>query len=276
MVEDQRRALYQRFLPDGAEQAFVWKHSPSMGGRRPRHFHSEPELNLVVQGSATFGAGDRVIHLSRGELVVFPSGQDHVLLESSPDLYLYAMGMDRAYSTAVLTAARESIVPLHARLEPQELAAVTEQATAIVDRQGKDQLAAELWQRVHWLGRKATGHTGRGVHVLTRRVLQRLASAPQLSLEALAEDLQAHPSEISRRFHRDLGMTLVRYRVRLRLLQVIDLVDSAEHDLMTAAIAAGFGSYSQCHRTFHAELGCAPRKFFCSSWRQELQALYAH
>jgi AraC-like DNA-binding protein len=276
MVDGPRRALYQRFLPDGVAHAFVWKYSPLIGGLRPRHFHSEPEVNLIVRGTAKFATGKRLIHASQGELLSFPSGQDHVLLESSPDLYLYAMGLDRAYSAEVLGDPREPVVPLHARLEGQELASVTNKVSAIVDREGADQLAAELWQRVHWLGRRATRHARRGVHVLTRRALQLLAATPQLSLQNLADGVKAHPSEISRHFHQDLGLTLVRYRVRLRLLHVIDLVDAGGHDLMSAACAAGFGSYSQCHRTFHAELGCAPRQFFYSERRQQMQLAYNH
>lgn len=274
MVDGQRSALYQRFLPDDADRAFVWKYTPVFGGRRPRHFHSEPELNLIVSGTAKFAAGNRVISVAQGELLAFPPGQDHALLESSPDFYLYAMGLGRAYSTQVLDDLREAVVPLHVRLDARELAAVTKEATAIVDRPGSDQVAAELWQRVHWLGRRGTGGVSRGVHVLTRRALQLLAPSPQLGLDDLAETLQAHPSEISRHFHRDVGMTLVRYRVRLRLLHVIDLVDAGQHDLMCAAFAAGFGSYSQCHRAFHAELGCAPREFFRSGQRQQMQLAY--
>ncbi|MFZ5895502.1 MAG: helix-turn-helix domain-containing protein [Myxococcota bacterium] len=265
--------LYQRFLPDGGQHAYVWKYSAAIGGRRPRHFHSEPEANLVVQGSATFGVGDQIIRVSQGELLMFPSGQDHVLIEASPDLYLYAIGLDSSYSTQVLGARRDAIVPLHVRIAPNELGGVMHGAASIVDRSGADQLGAELWERVHWIARRAADYAGRRTHVLTRRALRTLAAAPELSLEALASELRAHPSEISRHFHRDLGMTLVRYRTRLRLLNLIRLVDEAEQDLMTAASAAGFGSYSQCHRTFHSELGCAPQQFF-SATRQRMQLAY--
>src|ERR1035437_950659 len=54
-----RRSIHQRFLPtQGRSQAFVWKYSPVNWGRRPRHFHIEPEFNLIASGRATFGLGD--------------------------------------------------------------------------------------------------------------------------------------------------------------------------------------------------------------------------
>ena len=134
MVDAQQRALYQRFLPSRDPHTYVWKYSQATGGRRPRHFHAEPEVNLVVRGSATFGIGDGAARVSRGDLIAFPSGQDHALVEGSPDLYLYAMGLDPAYSTEVLGAGRAPVVPLHVRLSDDELAVVQDRAAAIVDR----------------------------------------------------------------------------------------------------------------------------------------------
>ena len=71
-----------------------------------------------------------------------------------------------------------------------------------------------------------------------------------------------------------MGMTLVRYRMRSRLLNFIQLVDSRRADLMAAASSAGFGSYSQCHRTFQAELNCSPREFFLAGLRSDMQRVY--
>jgi AraC-like DNA-binding protein/mannose-6-phosphate isomerase-like protein (cupin superfamily) len=266
-------ALYQRFLPDHHQRAYVWKYAQSVGGRRPRHFHGEPELNLVVSGSVRFGVGDGVVNVSRGELLVFPSGQDHVVLDASPDLYLYAVGLDAAYSDLVL--GRESVAPLHVRLSENELDGVVNRAAAIVDRSEVEELGAELWERIFWLGRRAVARSSPGPHVLTRRALKLVSTAPELGLDALAAELRTHPSEVSRHFHRDLGMTLVRYRARLKLLHFIGLLESGKHDLMRAASESGFGSYSQCHRAFRAEFGCAPRAFFFSDLGERMQLTYA-
>lgn len=274
MASSEPRALHQSFLPTDAERSFVWKYSASIGGRRPRHFHVEPELNLVVQGSATFGVGDRVVELSAGELIAFPSGQDHVLLKSSPDLYLYALGLDPEFSDEVLKDAAGAVMPLHVGLGPEEFAKVVDLASNIVDQSGVEQLGAELWHRLHWLGRRTGEWRSRQSHVLTRRALELLTAAPEQGLEALAEELRANPTELSRHFHRDLGMTLVKYRTRLRLLRFIRRVDAGERDFLALALDAGFGSYSQFHRSFRAELGCSPREFFGSAVREAMQRVY--
>ncbi len=206
-------------------------------------------------------------------MLAFPPGQDHVLIEGSPDLYLFAIGLDRQLSEQALSKSGEGTSPFHVRLGAIEFDDAVVRAGAIVDRAGAEQLAAELWQRAHWLGQRAVERPRPATHVLTRRALKLLANAPELALSGLASELRTHPSEVSRHFHRDMGMTLVRYRMRLRLLHFIRLLDAGTRDLMTAASAAGFGSYSQCHRTFHTELGCGPRQFF-SGLREQMQLSY--
>jgi AraC-like DNA-binding protein len=251
----------------------VWKYSEPIGGRRPRHFHAEPELNLVVRGSARFGIGESVVCVRPGELVAFPAAQDHVLLEASPDLFLYAIGLEASYATQVLPS--EPSLPLHVALPEAELRPVLARAEDIVDRPGAEQLGAELWQRVHGVARRAASRPGaqRASHVLTRRVLALLRAAPELSLVSLAARLHTHPTEVSRHFHRDMGITLVRYRTRLKLLGFIERVGAGKLELMSAAHGAGFGSYSQCHRAFQAELGCSPRQFFGGA-RDGMQRAY--
>jgi AraC-like DNA-binding protein len=256
------------------QRAWVWKYSEPVGGRRPRHFHREPEVNLVASGSATFGVGDSVVRVSTGEMIAFPAAQDHVLLEASPDLYLYAIGLEPAFAASVLGVRGESLTPLHVALDSTELRMLVDRAGALVDRADQHQLAAELWERALWLAPRATPRTRQRAHVLTRRVLKLVETVPELGLGALAHELKAHESEVSRYFHRDVGMTLVRFRMRRRLLEAIRLVDAGKTDLMTVSSAAGFGSYSQCHRTFQSELGCAPGRFF-AELREPMQLTYA-
>jgi AraC-like DNA-binding protein/quercetin dioxygenase-like cupin family protein len=274
MADGVPRALYQRFLPDRRERAFVWKYADAVGGRRPRHFHAEPEVNLVLRGSATFGVGDRTVRVTSGELLAFPPGVDHALLGASTDLYLYAVGLEPGYSATVLAERRNAVGPCHVTLAGAELAGVMDRAAAIVDRVGAEQLAAELWERLHWLGARSAIARSSDLHVLTRRTLKLVSEEPERGLDALAHELRTHSSEVSRHFHRDVGLTLVRYRTRLRLLRLMQLVDSGR-ELMSAASDAGFGSYSQCHRAFHAELGCAPAHFFRSEVRERMQLTYA-
>ncbi len=279
MVRDMsavRRAIHQAFLPTaGRSRAFVWKYSPINWGRRPRHFHIEPELNLIASGHATFGVGEAVVTVSQGDLLGFPPGQDHVLIEASPDLYLYAIGMEPTFSSDVLRAEPDdAVVPFCLRVAPDEFRRLIGRASAIVDRDGVDQPCAELWEQAHWLGWRCRARPISAMHVLTRRSLSAINRAPDLGLQLLSARLKTADSEISRYFHRDLGMTFARYRTRLRLLRLIRLMDLGGSTLASAAQASGFGSYSQCHRIFQAELGCSPRRFFHAGLREQMQQAY--
>jgi AraC-like DNA-binding protein len=271
-----RQAIHQGFLPsDGASRAFVWKYSPVNWGRRPRHFHLEPELNLIASGHATFGIGETVIEVGQGDLLRFPPAQDHVLLEASPDLYLFAIGMDPALSSDVLrTEADQVMLPLRLRLTEDDFRVLVNRASAIVDRGGVEQPCAELWEQAYWLGSRPRARPATAMHVLTRRALSAVSQAPDLGLGMLSYQMRTAGSEISRYFHRDVGMTFVQFRTRLRLLRLIRLMDGGDTTLGAAARKAGFGSYSQCHRVFQAELGCSPQRFFHAGLRQQMQQAY--
>jgi AraC-like DNA-binding protein len=275
-VTAEGRALHQSFLPtQGSVRAYVWKYTPVNWGRRPRHFHAEPELNLIASGSATFGVGERLVRVCQGDILGFQPAQDHILLEASPDLYLFAIGMTRAFSAEVLRRQPDhTMVPLQMRLADEDFRALVEKAAAIVDRDGVDQSCAELWERMHCIRQRGESRNAAATHVLTRWALSALSDAPSLGLQRLSENKGTSASEVSRYFHRDLGMTFVQYRTRLRLLRFIGLMDTGGKSLMSAAEESGFGSYSQCHRIFQAELGCSPRQFFFSDLRQQMQQAY--
>ena len=263
-------AVYQPFPMLERSRAQVWSYSPRY--RRPRHFHSEPELNLVVAGSATFGVGSSVKVLHAGDVLGFTPGQDHELLAGSSDLVLFAVGLRRALSRDVLRRSADTVLaPLHARLRSGDVRALVARCADATGRAGAEQSVAELWQTAQ-AACKASDHTG--PHVLTRRALTALDGSPELGREALAASARACPSELSRHFHEDLGLTLVEYRSRVRLLRFVEHVDRGA-SFTAAALDAGFGSYSQCHRVFRGALACTPRDFFHTELRRRVEDAFA-
>jgi AraC-like DNA-binding protein/uncharacterized protein YjlB len=265
--------LYQPFPMLGRARAHIWRYAPE--NRRPRHFHAEPELNLIAAGSARFGVGSSYLEVQTGDLLWWPPGQDHVLLEASPDFDLYVIGMTPELSEQVLgqglCAATGGAARL--RLDPASLhrfaaicaAPVMGGAAGDVDRH-----VGELWRAAHALRLSAPN-----MHTLTRRTLTSLLERPDLRRAEVAELVRANPSEISRHFHQDVGLTLTTYRTRLRVLRLIGLVDAGAKNLLAASSEAGFGSYSQCHRVFQRLFGCPPRTFFGTAVRSEMGDVYS-
>ncbi len=104
-------------------------------------------------------------------------------------------------------------------------------------------------------------------HHFTVRALTSLLGQPELARDDVADLVRVCPTELSRHFRRDLGVTLTTYRTRIKILRFIREVDRGATNLLSASLSAGFGSYSQCHRAFRQALGCAPRDFFDTNMR---------
>jgi AraC-like DNA-binding protein len=238
-------------LPGRRAQA--WRHQP--GFLRPRHFHDEPELNVVIRGSAKLGISSQSLDVGPGRVVFFHPGQDHVLLEASADLQLYVIALRpelarRAGALLVNTTSDGCQLPADA-LQDIEL-------SCQASNQSRDAISVE--QQLSDLFRSLS-EKSRPTHVVTRRALQHSQHDLSTSCEELAVTLRIDPSVLSRRFHGDMNVTLVEFRARHRLMSFIALADSGQ-TLTQAALTAGFGSYAQCHRVFSRVLGCAPQRYF--------------
>ena len=99
-------------------------------------------------------------------------------------------------------------------------------------------------------------------HPVVSSAVRLLQGDPSLGGSAIAKQLGVSLSRFARVFKSELGVSLVDYRNRLRLERFMTLVDSGGGNLLEAALAAGFGSYSQFHRVFRAERGSSPREYF--------------
>lgn len=264
--------LYQPFPIAGGARGQIWRHQPST--RRPRHFHAEPELNLVTAGRGAFGFGGNTVEVATGDLLFWTPGQDHELLSASDDFDLFVIGLLPGFSERVLGAQAPTSErgPAWLRLSPVQLVSIAPQCLFPAlhgDTVAKERAVGDLWRLAHSF--RAAHRTG---HALTRRSLGFVNACPEISRVEIARRSKASPGEISRHFHRDMGLPLSAYRTRVRLLRFIQLVD-AGNTFLRAALAAGFGSYSQCHRVFHATLACAPSAFFTSPIRQVIEDAFA-
>lgn len=246
----------------------IWRYAPEY--RRPRHFHAEPELNLVVSGSARFGTGSTLLPVAAGDLLCWPPGCDHELLEPSLDFDLFVFAVTPELCARLLTQRSAPVLsgPLLVRLGEAEASALHAQLAvpaATSEAAVAEEHVARVWLDAHDIRSKLQRPDSLG-----RRVLRSLLQHPDLGRGERASLVRAHPSELSRSFHRELGLTLGTYRTRLRLLRFIELVDSGRQSLLAAALQAGFGSYSQCHRAFRATFGCMPRAFFGADVRRDM------
>lgn len=98
-------------------------------------------------------------------------------------------------------------------------------------------------------------------HPLVREATQRLGRDPTLACDALAKGLDVNARQLARTFKRETKTSIVDYRNELRLARFLERIDADAHNLLDAALDAGFGSYAQFHRVFRARFGRSPREY---------------
>jgi AraC-like DNA-binding protein len=69
-------------------------------------------------------------------------------------------------------------------------------------------------------------------------------------------------------FRRQVGVSLVDYRHRIRVERFLGLVERDGGNLLEAALDAGFGSYAQFHRVFRHLLGVTPKEYLTGRERE--------
>ena len=104
---------------------------------------------------------------------------------------------------------------------------------------------------------------------LVRRAALALRSEPALSGAELAGRLGVSAGHLARRFKAEMAVSLVEYRNRLRIERFFEVVDQGGERLLSAALAAGFGSYAQFHRVFCRMVGTTPSEYLTGKVNQE-------
>ncbi len=170
-------AVYQPFPMAGAARGQIWRYSPAY--RRPRHFHAEPELNLVSAGSATFGVGEGSITARAGDLLWWLPGQDHELLDATEDFDLFVIGLAPELSARVLGSGAPAAhcAPLQSRLSREAATRISDRCAGLqtlADVSTVETRVGDLWQEAH-----AARLPGPGMHALTRRMVLSLFGRPR-------------------------------------------------------------------------------------------------
>ncbi len=256
--------LLQPFPMEPKRGAQIWRYQPQY--RRPRHFHAEPELNVFLRGRATLGIGDQRVSLSAGSLLWLPPGVDHALLEASSDLEFFVVGLQPGLLEAFANRHGEPLsfaTRAHA-IDPSVATAVSELCCAMAE--GLDAGAGDA-ALLDLLALCVRDTPNRGLS-LGARAQSLIADDPGIDRGALAKALASNLGDVSRAFHRELGTTFRVYKQRTRVLSFLSEVDRGAN-MTFAALAAGFGSYSQCHRVFREVTGCSPREFISRGVRDE-------
>ncbi|MFI0482016.1 helix-turn-helix domain-containing protein [Actinomadura sp. 9N215] len=110
------------------------------------------------------------------------------------------------------------------------------------------------------LARLAPDEGGRARRALADEAREAItAGHPHASgLMSLARLLEVSPSHLSRTFRQETGMSVTRYRNRVRVGRALDRIEQGERDLAGLAADLGFADHAHLTRTVKAETGHPP------------------
>jgi AraC-like DNA-binding protein len=244
------------------------------GGERPRsHRHAELEVNLVVRGTASYLLAERRYELASGTLTWLFPGQDHVLVDESPDheLWWAVFRPSLIARTATTPATRplrqdDPVGQFSRRLDAgivRRLAALfrdlcdSDTLDEALVNTGLAYLLVSAWQAFLDSDDVVQGVE---VHPAVQTVARLVHADPGAGdLPALAHAAGLSPSHLSRVFKAQTGTSITRYRNQQRLQLFLRLYGTGRRTTaLAAALEAGFGSYAQFYRVFREETGRRP------------------
>jgi len=257
---------------------------------RPPHFHGQVELLLIRSGAATIHVGARRERLRAGQMCWILPCLPHVMTDFSPDFDMWVVELEATVvgacwraltgsASATTAQAFEGVAALGERLGGRLVA-----ETAPPEARQMNELARRVWSAPSAAGVRSilrdlcelalrvtlAGIGPGGTSSLTELASCLLLASPLLDRRALAADLGVSEGFLSRSFGRALGVSFLEHRARARLGHFLALVQTGNRNLLDAALAAGFGSYSQFHRVFSRVSGMRPRDYFTGG-RHQLQ-----
>jgi len=236
--------------------------------QHPRHRHDQFELNLVVRGRSTYLVGNRLVAMTRDHLIALFPDEEHILVEESQDHELWIAVWQPAAMDRLMTGPRREWAQAKPageilwRLEParaRSLAGIFAATREVGDDTAANACLSALLLTAYDAASVAPRGTTTAVHPAVEAAARRLRADPQLDGLALARAVGLSRGRLSRLFHEQVGVPLATYRNRLRLERARDLMADGRHNLLEAALGAGFGSYAQFHRVVRAQLGVSPR-----------------
>jgi AraC-like DNA-binding protein len=248
-------------------------HHVAADGPPRGHRHAELELNLVVRGRASYLLDERRYELAPGTLTWLFPGQDHVLVDESPDHELWwAVFRPRLVSRSATTPLarplleRDPVGQFSRRLDAVFVPRLDALLRDLRDAQMADDallntgLAYLLTLAWRAFLDSEDVVAGAGVHPAVEAVARRLRRDPNSGhLDELARAVGLSPPHLSRIFKAQTGVSITRFRNQRRLERFRALYGHGRRNTaLAAALEAGFGSYAQFYRVVRTETGRSP------------------
>lgn len=270
MVEDAPHPLVAP--PPGG---LCWRRSERRRYGRAAEAHAELVVLHGLTGRARYLIDGRVFELAPGSLLWAFAGQSHVLLSDEPDFDMWVFVISHRVlppgkrdrpdrpPLRIADVAGDVAPRIVAHDATEELDAIAAAIVALGDPEAR--AAGLRWWLIrawhHW--RAAPDGAFVAVHPAVERAARLIRDDPTQTIAEVAAAAGLSAGRLARLFKAQTGKRIVAYRTE----QKLSAVESAMRidprgNLLTAALNAGFGSYSQFYRAFEAHHGIGPRGYF--------------
>ena len=224
-------------------------------GWSPAETTTATQIVLVQRGRFRVKSGDRSTTVDSTAGYLHPPGQETRFAHPAGGDICTALTLPGERLTTGIDPARAWTVRVDGRLELAHRVLLRDNADPDF---ATAEAVLELLQLA--LRRRPEESPAPGRYALADRAREAiLADEPGSSgLVDLAALLQTSPAHLSRTFSHHTGMSVSRFRNRVRISRALERLDEGESDL--AALASGLGFSDQAHftRTMRAELGQSP------------------
>lgn len=287
-------ALFQEhYLLPSTTHGAIWPFARDY--QKPRHFHAQLEFLLMLRGSAQVRVGRSIHAVHAGQLVWQLPGVEHAVVEASTDCNLRVVHVEPDLCAQVArelspgASANALVIPGPAsfsgwadqlgalvsgrpvvELTRRDHDALLEQCHATCANEG---IAARevparlrLALAVAWRATRTDHDSGRALSLVELGSCL-LFDQPSLERSAVCRVLDVSEGYLSRCFQRELGISFSEQRARMRVARFVTHVTRDRQNYLDAALASGFGSYSQLHRVFTHVVQAGPRRYFSAAAR---------
>ncbi|HEX3815140.1 MAG TPA: AraC family transcriptional regulator [Mycobacteriales bacterium] len=241
------------------------------------HRHNELEANIVLRGWVEYLIGDRRVRFPGQALGWLLPHQTHRLIQSSPDVQMWIVvfsprlvtELDRADAGPPRRWLRDDADTGQVRVVGEHIGELDRLCALLSD---PAEPAVRHWHGLAWLlsecwraFRRSPGapdgiRLHPAVQAAARWLHDHAAEVEADDLPALARRCGISRPWLSKLFYEQLGESLTDYRNRQRFYCFRDLIAQPGVGSTTAAaLAAGFGSYTQCFRIVRQHTGLSPR-----------------
>lgn len=230
--------------------------------------HQELVVLAGIQGSASYLIDGVVHEIRRGTVLWALAGQQHFLLSESAEFDMWVALVSSRIITADADMPPHRISDISATPPPRILSpeasdmlheiavAQTASTTVVTKAAGLRLWLAHAW--AHW--QLAANDSGRHIHPAVTKAAHLWHQNPEKSLKDIASEAGLSPGRLGRLFRAQIGKDAVTYRTDQKIRQ-FEIIKSRHPrlSLTTAALDAGFGSYTQFYRAWRARYGTNPK-----------------